>query len=106
MSLGYPTHEGGGTAGRVKLADGKTIRLRTHCVDRFWERVAIGCVNFNMARERLTILLSQSELTDLPDWVRSQRLRDKWVPLTDEIGVVVSGGRAITCLVKPIQKKR
>ena len=46
---------------KLALANGETVPVTTHCVDRFWERAAGGCTNFRAALARLWLLADQIE---------------------------------------------
>jgi hypothetical protein len=87
-------------AGRIALADGRELRVTTHCVDRFWERAASGCTTFAAALARLRALAAQAgTVGPAPPWAGDVGA-DQWIALTDDIGLVVHRGRAVTCLVR------
>lgn len=102
--VGRPTHAGVGIAGRVRLSDGRVVQLTTHCVDRFWERAAVGSVRFRDALDRLTQLASSvGEAADeRPDWAheKSHRSGAWWLYLGPDVALCIEGRVAVTCLVR------
>jgi hypothetical protein len=88
------------TAGEIRLAEGQTVVVTTHCVDRFWERAAGGCVNFNAALARLRLLADRIGVeAPPPQWAGDVRC-DRYIALGDDIGLVVVNKRAVTCIAR------
>lgn len=88
------------TAGEITLTDGQKLPVTTHCVDRFWERAAAGCVNFRAALERLRVLATQLGVdAPPPDWAGEVHC-NRYIALGDDIGLLVVGKRAVTCIVR------
>lgn len=86
-------------AGRIEPADGSGLLVTTHCVDRFWERAASGCTNFRAALERLRLLAGQfGEVTAAPGWAGTLDA-DRYVAVSDDIGLIVRDDWAVTCVV-------
>jgi len=86
--------------GRVTLPDGTVFLVTTHCVDRFWERAAVGCVRFRDALARLGVLCAQvGELRAPPGWVRGE-VGDKVVALGPDVVLVVDRHKVVTCLTR------
>jgi hypothetical protein len=88
------------TASEITLADGASVPVTTHCVDRFWERAAGGCVNFKAALTRLCLLAAQIG-TDAPppDWAGEVHC-DRYIALGDDVGLLVVDKRAVTCIAR------
>jgi hypothetical protein len=76
------------------------VPVTTHCVDRFWERAAGGCVTFKAALTRLCLLAEQirAEATP-PDWAGEVHC-DRYIALGDDIGLLVVDRRAVTCIAR------
>jgi hypothetical protein len=77
------------TAGEITLADGQSVPVTTHCVDRFWERAAAGYVNLTAALERLRLLAEQLGAdAPPPDWAGKARC-DRYIALGDDVGLLI-----------------
>ena len=54
---GYPRPDPdaprGRIAGWIVLSDGERLGVTVHCVDRWWERAAVGCTGFRRALTHL-----------------------------------------------------
>ena len=87
--------------GTLVLADGNTSFVVTaHCVDRFWERAAIGCSRFPDALARLKLITSQvGTLTDPPPWLTGVEA-DAIVALGPDIVLIVKRKSVVTCLAR------
>jgi hypothetical protein len=73
-----------------------------HCVNRFWERGAMGCVRFADALARLRLLATQiGAWVERPDWVGSTREDAKtWIALGPDLVLLVKEDVALTCLAR------
>jgi hypothetical protein len=102
--IGRPRVHGPGTgdlAGEIELADGRRIAVTVHCVDRFWERGAIGCVRFADALARLQLLAGRiGEVVDRPDWAGPRATAETCIALGPDLVLLVKGGVARTCLAR------
>jgi hypothetical protein len=97
MSEGRPTYVGNGLACTLTLSDGTALRATTHCVDRFWERVSSGSMNFADASVRLSRLAAQfGEITEPPDWF--PRIEGRYASLGGDCGLILRGDIAVTCI--------
>ena len=71
-----------------------------HCVDRFWERAAGGCVNFSAAFARLRLLAEQFGVrAPVPGWAGEVHC-DRYIALGDDVGLLVVNRRAVTCIAR------
>lgn len=79
---------------------GLSLRVTTHCVDRFWERAAVGATTFADARARLQLLTREiGEMSDVaPDWVYNCDDELKWILLGPDVVLMVDRRLAVTCL--------
>lgn len=85
-------------AGRADF-EGEPIWFTTHCVDRFWERAAVGCTSFRSARDRLVVLVETIGLSSrAPEWAGP--IDGVWVALGPDVGIVLDKRRAVTCLAR------
>lgn len=97
MSIGRPTHVGNGLACTIDLVDGTTLRVTTHCVDRFWERVVAGSARFHDAANKLITLAAQvGEYAENPAWYPP--IEGDYVSLGPDFGLIVRGDVAVTCI--------
>lgn len=102
--IGRPRIHGPGTgelAGEIVLADGQRVAVTVHCVDRFWERGASGCVRFADALARLRLLAMEiGEKVDAPSWVGVAEDGVDWVAIGPDLVLLVKRGVALTCLAR------
>jgi hypothetical protein len=76
------------------------LPVTTHCVDRFWEGAAGGCVSFKAALERLRLLAGQLGVeTRPPEWAGEVHC-DRYIALGEDVGLLVVGKRAVTCIAR------
>lgn len=87
-------------AARATVPTGEKLRITTHCVDRFWERAAVGCTTFRAARARLVQLVETvgEVQPSRPGW--TQVADGSWLALGPDIGLVLNGKYATTCLAR------
>ena len=76
--------------GHVLLASGERVAVTAHCVDRFWERAAVGCTLFRYALGRLQELASTiGEQAPRPDWAGPPEPGERWIALGPDVGLVI-----------------
>jgi hypothetical protein len=103
---GYPAPRPDGhgrIAGHITLVNGERLAVTIHCVDRFWERAAVGSTLFRHAFFRLQRLAS--EIGSEGPWLSWARTTDpppgqRWIALGPDVGLVVVKRTAVTCLAR------
>jgi hypothetical protein len=108
---GYPVPDPdeprGRIAGWIVLADGERLAVTVHCVDRFWERAAVGCTLFRHALARLQELAAAVGAdAPRPEWAGPEVASERWIALGPDVGLVAGRYAAVTCLVRGMASSR
>ena len=108
---GYPNPDPerprGQIAGWIVLADGERLAVTVHCIDRYWERAAVGCTLFRYALTRLQQLAAAIGAEGpRPDWAGPEVTGERWIALGPDVGLVAGRRAAVTCLARGSTSRR